>query len=215
MDLSFSLSGHNVQFLPQKAIWIAHISSIFVADLHFGKAAHFRKSGIPIPEPIHYHDLNLIQQLLETYNPVDFYILGDAFHSDWNEQWVTLNNFLKQFDTTTFHLVLGNHDILNPKFYHDSVFQVYLEPLVIDNIILTHEPMDKIPSGMINFCGHIHPGIRLIGKGRQSLRIPCFHLLPSQLIFPAFGQFTGLSLVKPKPMDKIFGVCEEKIIEIL
>jgi DNA ligase-associated metallophosphoesterase len=215
MELKISNPNIHLTLLPQKVIWAKDITSMFLADLHFGKAAHFRKSGLPIPELIHQKDLTVIQYLMETYLPTDFYLLGDLFHSVWNEQWQVLNDFLSQFTSTKFHLILGNHDVLGEKFYSSSIFLIHPEPLELDSLILSHEPMENIPEGKINLCGHIHPGYSLRGKARQIIKIPCFHFKPNQITLPAFGHFTGLMMVKPQSQDKIYGVCEEKIIQIL
>lgn len=204
-----------LQLLKQKAIMLPQFKAILIADLHYGKAAHFRKSGIPIPEPIHTEDLNLIQYLLVKYRPKDFYILGDLFHSAWNEQWDRLIDFLGQYPETQFHLIMGNHDILGAKFYSSSIFKIHSEQATLGDLILTHEPMEIVPSDKLNLCGHIHPGFRLVGKGRQSLRVPCFHWRANQLILPAFGQFTGLAMMKAKANDKIYGISDKKIIPIL
>lgn len=212
-DLIFK--NHLLKFLPEKAIWESNLSAIFLADLHFGKAAHFRKSGIPIPEPIHQEDLSRLSNLIFKYQPKDFYFLGDLFHSDWNAQWEVLNQFLKSFTETKFHLIKGNHDVLSPVAYTRSSFQIHIEPLVLGDLVLSHEPIDSNSLDQLNLCGHIHPGIRLTGKARQSVRIPVFHLRCNQLILPAFGNFTGLALITPKAGDQIFGVVEKKIIQIL
>ena len=215
MHPSISFSGTTLHLLPEKAIWIEESSTLLIADVHFGKAAHFRKSGIPIPEPIHLNDLQGIKTLIEKYSPLDFYILGDLFHSDWHEQWELLNTFLGSFSQTRFHLVKGNHDVLSPFSYRQSLFEIHEKPVDLGNMFLTHEPAEEIPEGKLNLCGHIHPGVRLRGKGRQSIRISCFHLGENQLILPAFGQFTGLVIVKRKPKDQIFGISGEKVIKIL
>ncbi len=215
MTSSLKFDNQQLELLPEKAIWVPNLNSIFTADLHFGKAAHFRKSGIPIPEEIHDLDLELIRYLVVKYKPIDFYFLGDLFHSDWNDQWDYLNLFLEEFGETTFHLIKGNHDILSPIAYQKSSFKIHIEPVTIGKLLLSHEPLDSIPEGYLNLCGHIHPGIRLVGKGRQSIRIPCFHLRSNQLTLPAFGEFTGLALIKPKTGDQIFGVAQKKIIQIL
>ncbi|RAI91351.1 ligase-associated DNA damage response endonuclease PdeM [Algoriphagus yeomjeoni] len=215
MHPSITFFGTTLHLLPEKAIWIAETSTLLIADLHFGKAAHFRKSGIPVPEPIHLHDLQGIKELVEKYTPTDFYVLGDLFHSDWNEQWDHLNSYLSSFVLTRFHLVKGNHDVLAPIAYKQSLFEIHEKPVELGNLFLTHEPAGKIPEGKLNLCGHLHPGVRLRGKGRQSLRISCFHLGENQLILPAFGRFTGLALVKRKPNDQIFGISGEKVIKIL
>lgn len=201
--------------LKEKAVWIPSLNSIFIADLHFGKAAHFRKSGIPIPEPIHHEDLINLQDLIIAYQPHNVYFLGDLFHSDWNDQWTILNQFLSRFENVNFKLVLGNHDILPTSEYDHSSFDVYKGPLELENLILSHEPLAKIAKDRINLCGHIHPGIRLVGKARQSIRLSCFFYKPNQLILPAFGRFTGLALVKPSSKDQVFGITNDKVIPIL
>jgi DNA ligase-associated metallophosphoesterase len=205
----------SILLLKEKAVWIPSLSSIFIADLHFGKAAHFRKSGIPIPEPIHQEDLINLQNIITAYQPENVYILGDLFHSDWNDQWIILNQFLGKFINVKFKLILGNHDILPISTYDLSSFEVFQSPLEIGNLILTHEPLEKTQKDRINLCGHIHPGIRLVGKARQSIRLSCFFYKPNQLILPAFGKFTGLALIKPDSKDQVFGITNEKVIPIL
>ncbi len=215
MNLNFSFSEYQIYLLKEKAIWIPELSSLFLADLHFGKAAHFRKSGIPIPEHIHDGDLYQISNLIAQYNPAQFFFLGDLFHSDWNGQWKILIDFLADYKETQFHLVKGNHDVLSPSFYEQSTLTIHEEPFEYGKLWLSHEPANNTPAERLNLCGHIHPGVRIVGKARQTFRIPCFHLLKNQLILPAFGHFTGLALVKPTEFDKIFGVTGEKVIQIL
>ncbi|SEG13078.1 ligase-associated DNA damage response endonuclease PdeM [Algoriphagus boritolerans] len=214
-QVSFEFDGIALSIRKEKAVWMPALKVLLIADLHFGKAAHFRKSGIPIPEPIHDADLSQLNKLQEELQPTQTYFLGDLFHSDWNSQWDYFNVFLSRFPTTEFHLIKGNHDVLSPQAYHQSSLKIHNEPLSIGKILLSHEPMESIPTGHLNLCGHIHPGVRLLGKARQTVRIPCFHLSKSRLILPAFGNFTGLALVKPKDGDTIWGITPEKIIHIL
>lgn len=220
--LNTTLSHHSIEFsglslvlLKEKVLWIPDFQVLLLADLHFGKAAHFRKSGIPIPEPIHDADLLVLKKLFEDYQPHSIYFLGDLFHSDWNSQWEYFNDFLTGFPTCEFHLVKGNHDVLAPLAYQQSMLKIHNEPLQVGPLLLSHEPMEAYGEGLLNICGHIHPGIRLVGKARQSVRIPCFFLSRSQLILPAFGNFTGLALVKPNEGDWIWGITPEKIIPVL
>lgn len=215
LKVGFKFDGIELTFLREKAIWIQSLRILLLADLHFGKAAHFRKSGIPIPEPIHDADLNQLKKLQDEYRPANTYFLGDLFHSDWNIQWEYFKQFLEHFPTTEFHLVKGNHDILSPLAYRQSELKIHNEPLTLGSLILSHEPMEFIPEGHLNLCGHIHPGVRLTGKARQSVRIPCFYLSGLRLILPAFGNFTGLAMVKPKNGDQIWGITPEKIIPVL
>ena len=213
--VAVEFEGFSLVFLPEKALWIKELSTLLIADLHFGKAAHFRKSGIPIPEPIHEIDLLKLRTLHQTLRPTHTYFLGDLFHSDWNEQWESLNAFLTELKATQFHLIKGNHDVLSPTAYQQSILKIHKQPYALESFILSHEPLGEVFSGMLNLCGHIHPGVRLVGKARQSVRIPCFYQSGAQLILPAFGNFTGLALVEPKANDKVWGITGEKIIPIL
>jgi DNA ligase-associated metallophosphoesterase len=215
IKVAFKFDGIELTFLREKAIWIQSLRILLLADLHFGKAAHFRKSGIPIPEPVHDADLYQLKKLQDEYRPASTYFLGDLFHSDWNSQWEYFKQFLEHFPNTEFHLVKGNHDVLSPLAYRQSKLKIHNEPLTLGSLILSHEPMEIITLGHLNLCGHIHPGVRLIGKARQSVRIPCFYQSGSQLILPAFGNFTGLAMVNHKTGDQIWGITPEKIIPVL
>ncbi|MHA7131462.1 ligase-associated DNA damage response endonuclease PdeM [Algoriphagus namhaensis] len=203
-----------LELLREKVVWIKEKKILLLADLHFGKAAHFRKSGIPIPEPIHRQDLALLEELFQNFEPESVYFLGDLFHSDYNDQWAVLNEFLLRFSDINFHLVLGNHDILPGRFYEESCFEIHNQPVQLDSLLLSHEPMQEIEENAINVCGHIHPGLRLKGKARQSFRLPCFFLRRRQLILPAFGHFTGLALISPQAGEKAFAITPETVFAV-
>lgn len=204
-----------LELLKERAIWWEQKRILFISDLHYGKAAHFRKSGIPIPEPIHEKDLLRLNQLFSKYFPQEVYFLGDLFHSDWNLSWDELMNFLRGYPYINFHLVKGNHDVLPSFRYENSPIQLDHQPVFIDSLVLSHEPLASIEDGFLNLCGHIHPGVRLRGMGRQSLRVPCFYKIENQLILPAFGEFTGLALMQSQSGTEIYGVTPSKVIPIL
>jgi uncharacterized protein len=215
MSVVVPYKGFSLELLGKKALWIKELKCLLFADLHFGKASHFRKSGIPIPEPVHDQDFKNLEFLLETLQPKHTYFLGDLFHSIWNEQWEVLDTFLRSFSPIEFHLVKGNHDILPASLYKQSILKIHQEPLVLECFSLAHEPTASIDMDSLTICGHLHPGIMLRGKARQSLRIPCFYWTGNTLILPSFGNFTGLALVYPKSSDRIWGISGEKVIPIL
>ncbi|WP_332911906.1 hypothetical protein [Algoriphagus boritolerans] len=94
-QVSFEFDGIALSIRKEKAVWMPALKVLLIADLHFGKAAHFRKSGIPIPEPIHDADLSQLNKLQEELQPTQTYFLGDLFHSDWNSQWDYFNVFFE------------------------------------------------------------------------------------------------------------------------
>lgn len=213
-SIVFEYKGLNLTLLPEKAVWIDSMGVLLIADLHFGKASHFRKSGIPIPEKVHDQDYIQLNNLISIYSPKQVYFLGDLFHSSWNEEWETLLNFLRLFPTPSFHLIVGNHDILPSERYLDPRLKVHPNPIILGSLLLSHEPIQP-PEGLLTICGHIHPGILLQGRAKQRVRIPCFHYSRNVLILPSFGNFTGLSLIKGEKNDFIWGITEDRLIPIL
>jgi metallophosphoesterase superfamily enzyme len=92
--------------------------------------------------------------------------------------------------------------------------QVHERELKIGPFMLTHEPLENSRDDFYNIAGHIHPGVHLSGKGRQSLTLPCFCFGKHQGIMPAFGSFTGLAKINPKKDDRIFVIAEGKILKV-
>lgn len=203
-----------MELLPEKAVFLPSKKALLIADPHFGKAAHFRKAGVPVPEAVHNSDFFRIQLLIEKYDPKDLFFLGDLFHSDFNYSWDQLEAFIQGFAETRFHLVKGNHDILPQAIYRSSKWIIHEEQLELDGLLLTHEPLEAIPQGQFNICGHIHPGIMLQGKGRQKLRLPCFFVQGRQMVLPAFGRFTGLALMKMNQGASAYVVTQDKVLPV-
>ena len=47
--LEIELEGEKIALLPERALYWPAQHTLIVADLHWGKAGHFRKNGIAIP----------------------------------------------------------------------------------------------------------------------------------------------------------------------
>jgi metallophosphoesterase superfamily enzyme len=78
--------------------------------------------------------------------------------------------------------------------------------------VLGHVPFQ--PDSGYGLSGHLHPGIELKGRGRQLLRVPCFWFGTRCAVLPAFGSFTGISLVRPQPDDSIYATTGESVLRI-
>jgi hypothetical protein len=52
------------------------------------------------------------------------------------------------------------------------------------------------------------------GKGKQSLRFPCFYFTEFEALMPAFGKFTGLHIIEPAKKSLVFAVADNQIIQI-
>jgi metallophosphoesterase superfamily enzyme len=57
----------------------------------------------------------------------------------------------------------------------------------------------------------VHPVYRLRGKGRQSLRLPCFQIGSRISLLPAFGAFTGGFAVEHSVDQQIFVIGDEDV----
>ena len=66
-----------VRLLPQKAVWLKQQKILLLADLHFGKINHFRKSGIPVPAAANNKNTELLISLLQDTKPDRVIFLGD------------------------------------------------------------------------------------------------------------------------------------------
>jgi DNA ligase-associated metallophosphoesterase len=183
---------------------------LLISDVHLGKVAHFRKHGIGIPNDAIFENFTRLKMVLDLFNPTTIIFLGDLFHSKMNKEWDLFVEWTKTHSHTII-LVEGNHDIISKKYYANLNIEIYSE-LVIDNFLLTHHPTEE--DGLFNFCGHIHPGIQLRGLGKQFLSLSCFFRKPNQMIFPAFGEFTGNYYLVPTENDKVYAITKEDVIEI-
>ena len=211
--LSFDFLQQTLLLLPEKALYWVEEKTLVIADIHLGKVGHFRKAGIGIPKQMEQDDLALISDLIFEYKPLKIIFLGDLFHSDMNSDWDWLVMWRSMFREIDIILVLGNHDILNKKFYSDLNFTLH-NTLVIKPFLFSHEPLkvSELVNDIYVICGHIHPGVTLKGGARQLLTLPCFHFGARQAIIPAFGKFTGKVCVKNIKGDRVFAIAKNKVV---
>jgi len=198
---------------PDRAVYWEDREALLIADMHLGKMRHFVRNGIPLPGVTEAINLGNLQELLLEYQPKVVYILGDLFHSDWNEAWDEFALFVEAFEEIAFHLVLGNHDILSDGIYEQCGLQVTRGALFKSPFLLVHiaEPgQSEVPT----ISGHIHPGAILQGRGKQSIKLPCFWIKNQDLILPAFGHFTGLAAIKAQKEDRVFVIAEREILDL-
>lgn len=188
---------------------------LIIADLHFGKINHFRQAGMPVPAAANRHNEETLIDLINLTRPARVVFLGDLFHSHYNDEWEILGQIMTHFAAVSFELVRGNHDIMSETQYIRKGLKV-ADAIDSGVYLLTHEPMahEDIPDGRINMAGHLHPGARLQGRGRQGIVLPCFWLSPNQLILPAFGSFTGLATIRPGAQDRVWIIVERQIMEV-
>ena len=203
---------NNVEFtlLPEKALFKPDESLLVIADVHLGKATHFRNAGIPMPAHAQMSDYHNLQVLFEKIAPAKVYFLGDLFHSVFNRDWHFFCDLISLFPSISFILVKGNHDIINSNKFDELCIKV-VDSIEDDLFIYSHEPLAEVAQGKVNIVGHIHPGITLSGMGRQSVKLPCFYADKKLVILPAFGVLTGLYNMEKKDTARIYIVLQDEI----
>ncbi len=209
-SLTHTAFGQTFILLPQKAIFWLEQKALILGDLHFGKATHFRKNGIAIHNEVAANDFQILENLLQETNPDTVYFIGDLFHSELNSELELLQTIILKYKAIKFVLLKGNHDIIGNLVFEKAGI-IVLDQIKIDKIILSHEPMES--AELFNIHGHIHPGIILKGKAKQSLKFPCFYFTKNYVILPAFSSFSGLKIMENKKAEAIFIIANNKIIK--
>jgi DNA ligase-associated metallophosphoesterase len=212
----FKLLNQDLLLLPQRAIYWQQEKALIAADVHLGKVGHFRKSGIAVPRDMEQSDLAVLSDLIDEYRPQKVLFLGDLFHSDMNADWDWFALWRQQFPKLDIRLIRGNHDIVHDEHYHQLNISLH-DALLMGPFLMLHHPLNETELAQTTgyvFCGHIHPGVNLTGKGRQSITLPCFAFGDKQGILPSFGKFTGRVAIRSRETDRIFAVLKDKVIAI-
>lgn len=181
-----------------------------ISDVHLGKVSHFRKFGAAVPHGAIQSNFDLMDDALNYFQPETLIFLGDLFHSSLNVEWQLFEKWTSTVISEII-LVAGNHDIISPLEYEDLGIRVTSE-VQLNGFLLTHHPEER--EGLFNFCGHVHPAIRLTGIGRQSVRLRCFFKSEHQMLLPAFGEFTGSHILEPKQGCEVFALLGDTILPV-
>lgn len=213
-DISFVFREQHWRVSSGKGLYWEEEEALIVSDLHLGKSAHFRKAGIAIPGTIVEEDLFCLQQLIVQYVPKKLIIVGDMFHSSANNEVSYFKLWRRQFPNIQFDLITGNHDILGKHVYEELEVNQY-DSLQLRNIHFVHDAADGQPlRDTYILSGHIHPGVRMYGYGRQSLRLPCFYFGRQYAVLPAFSHFTGMYTIEPQAGEPVFVLADKKVIKM-
>ena len=189
--------GEQLVLHPDRAIFWPTRNTLYIADTHFGKAATFRKAGIPVSEHTTQEDLARLDVLVETTKADRLVILGDFLHARAGRTEpvrTLLFHWRENFRSLAITLIRGNHDLQSGDPWPELDIECLPDPTAEPNWDLRHLPIESPTRPFI--AGHLHPGFRIQGKARDSLRSPCWVVGPKRIILPAFGSFTGLKNIR-------------------
>lgn len=205
--------------LPQRAVWRAQTRTLWVADLHLGKAASFRAQGLPAPSGTTRENLDRLGALIDAQGARRLVVLGDFFHAragctprllDMLREWRAMR-------TLECLVIRGNHDAQAGDPPADCGFASLDEPFEKDGVEGWHRhpgEADGAPEGPLLLSGHVHPVARLSGPGRDRMRLPCFCLRGRSILLPAFGEFTGGHSVDPRHWDALVVTTGDRLFPI-
>ncbi|MCP9199444.1 ligase-associated DNA damage response endonuclease PdeM [Gramella sp. GC03-9] len=208
MSFTIKIKGEHFVLHPTGAAYWVEQEVLLIADVHLGKVSHFRKHGSAVPVEAIKINFNKMDLLLKEFDPEHVVFLGDLFHSSINMEWDLFSNWVNGINNQ-IHLIAGNHDIISPLLYEDLGISVH-EQVKAGEFLLTHHPQGEIQD--FNICGHIHPGYKMKGPGKQLLKLSCFFLSEDQLILPAFGEFTGNYFLDPGEKEQVFAITGKEVI---
>lgn len=204
----------SLYLMPEKTIFWKEKDTLLVADIHIGKDSAFRKAGIAVPEAVTDSDLVKLSSAIERTNSKRLIFLGDFQHSKSGNTKKTIEKVAQwraSLGKIEVILVLGNHDLASGLVPNCWNFKTIKDKLVDGPFTFKHHPDPE--KGTYTLSGHVHPSIRLYGKGKQTEKLPCFYFKKDLAILPAFGSFTGTFSIDPQENSQIFMVLEDSVIK--
>jgi DNA ligase-associated metallophosphoesterase len=211
--MTIDCKGEQFILSKERAIFWVEKKMLIISDLHIGKSAHFRRSGIQVPDTVGLTDLHRLTSLMKEFEPDTLLVTGDMFHNNINSDANAFVDWRRRYAHLKVVLIKGNHDALKNEDYEALNIDVHPKELLCGPFRFIHDqPLER--DEYYNICGHIHPGVVLYGKAKQQLKFPCFYFGQHCAILPAFSVFTGLKILKPQEGDRFYALTLHKVIKV-
>lgn len=207
------VAGETLVLLAERAAFWPRTKTLLVADPHFGKAAAFRAAAVPVPRGTTEDALRRLDAVIDELGATRIVFLGDFLHAREGRAPATLDMIARWRErraSVDLILVRGNHDRRAGDPPRELAVTCVDGPMHESPFAFAHHP--RAIEGTYVLAGHIHPGARLAGTGRDRARLPCFWFGESVGVLPAFGDFTGLADVDPAPSDQVWVVADDEVI---
>ncbi len=213
--LEVEVAGARLALLAQRAACLVDERCLLVADADIGKAASFRRLGVPVPRGTTAQTLQRLSEAIAACGARRVVLLGDLLHSAHAHAPATLQALAQwrmQHAALELRLVRGNHDQRAGDPPAPLAVTVVDEPLRLSGLALCHHPQPR--DGAYVLAGHLHPCVVLGGRAHERLRLPCFHFGEAVGVLPACGAFTGMHALRPQPGERIFVVGDEAVLPL-
>lgn len=210
-----TLAGETVELLAERALFWPAARTLFVADVHLGKAAALRAGGVAIPRGATANDLARLDALIGRTSASRLTVLGDLLHAAAGRVpalHAAFTRWRAAHAALSITLVRGNHDERAGDPPRSWNIDVVPGPHPLAPFVLCHEP--ATPRTGHALCGHVHPGARIAGGAHESVRLPCFVLGRRRTLLPAFGRLTGLAIVAPARGETIVAIAGSRLFTL-
>lgn len=214
-DLKIVVRGESLVLLPERAVYWPAQEAVFIADPHWGKAATFRAYGIPVPSGTTDEGIARLDRVVQRTSARQVIFLGDLLHAKAgrsSEMFAALGEWRRNCCDIELLLVRGNHDRRAGDPPGELGIRCTDAPYSMSPFVLDHHPRPSEDGYVL--AGHVHPGVRIFGAGRQMEKLPCFYFGASVGILPAFGDFTGLAIVEPEEGDSVYAIAEDTVLAV-
>ena len=214
-DLRVVIRGESLVLLPERAVYWPARETLFIADPHWGKAATFRAYGIPVPSGTTDEGVTRLDRLVKRTSARQVMFLGDLLHAKAGRStgmFAALGEWRSSNAGVDLLLVRGNHDRRAGDPPTELGIRCTDAPLSMSPFVLDHHPRSSNDGYVLS--GHVHPGVRIYGTGRQMEKLPCFFFGRDVAVLPAFGDFTGLAVVEPTDGDSVYAIADETVIAL-
>ena len=215
MSLSVEVAGEELVLLPERAVYWPRKQTLLVADTHWGKAATLRAAAIPIPGGTTTADMDRLDAMLHQTRPKRLVLLGDAIHSREGRAARTLRAvslWRASHPHLDILLIRGNHDRRSGDPPAELNIRCADAPYRDEPFVLQHYPGEAV--GGYALAGHMHPAIKLHGRGKEKKTLLCFWFTACCGVLPAFGALTGAALVSREPDDRVYVIAEDEVIAV-
>ena len=212
MTAEIEVGGARLRLLPERAAYLPEAGWLLVADAHVGKAASFRRLGVPVPAGTTEATLARLDAALAATGARGIVFLGDLLHSARGRAAATLDAWARwrgAHAALELTLVRGNHDRHAGDPPPSWGVRCVDGALRLDGLALAHDPVPQ--PGAYVLAGHLHPAAVLGRRGPDRLRLPCFHFGPAVGVLPAFGAFTGMQVLPRGPGDRVYAIAGDAV----
>jgi DNA ligase-associated metallophosphoesterase len=207
----------DIVLLAGRGAFLPATGSLLVSDLHLGKAATFRRAGIPVPEGSAQADLDRLERLVRGTAARRLLVLGDLFHARTGCTERVFAEFAalrRRIAGTEVVLVLGNHDRAVGTIPAGLGIDACVPHLAESAWRFVHEPPAPEDGPCFTVAGHLHPTVSIRSPAGDRVADRCFVVDGSLLVLPAFGSFTGGHRVAPAPGLRLWLARDDGVVDV-